>query len=719
MTPLPRAFITRVGVVCAAAHDTAALRQALASPCRPFHPVTLFPVSGPSAELLVAQADGLAPQEPAAVTRTHALALAAAREALQGLAAPDAIVLGTTTGGIGNTEEALLVGDKTPERFRWHGLDTVGAALAEHFGVRGPVITLSTACSSAAVALAVARELLRAGLARRVLAGGVDSLCRLTFHGFRQLQLLAPGGTTPLDVDRAGMTVGEGAGFVLLESTPSDAALAELAGCGLSCDAFHATRPHPEGLGAALAMSRALGDAGMAAEGIDYVNLHGTGTVDNDASEIAALRKVFGDRIPALSSTKGMTGHPLAAAGGIETVISTIALTDGLLPANVGLKTVDPKLAVEPVREPERRPVAAVLSNSFGFGGNNASLVLRAPGAVQASAQPRKLGSLRVVAAQCLSAAGQADATWEAFLAGDGATGMVPDAAFAQGAPAAMTRRLKRLPKMALALAAQAQAASASTEPPALLSFGTAWGPLAETQDFLRKLFETQEQFSSPTDFVGSVHNAPAGQIALLLGAHAPNLTCSSGDRSFEHALLNACLLTGPDVPNALILAAEAWQADLSPLLDPAAAACGAASDGGGSLWVANDTAAGVRIGYLAEQGGEPVAALHDTLARLGGPEAVANHYGAIFVGLPAREGQAAAEQLRTLRALLPDTLPVIAYRQRLGQHASVAATAAVMAHRALLTSTVPSADGPAPLARPAVLMLTLGSWLVAWEMFA
>jgi 3-oxoacyl-(acyl-carrier-protein) synthase len=720
MSGQARSFITRAGVLCAAAPDLPSLRSRLLQPTRPFHPVTIFEVPGAAASLPVAEVDNAWFERQEGLPRTHQLALAAARQAVGSGPKPDAIVIGTTTGGIDITEQVIKDASKDASRCLMHGLDTVGATLARAFGVKGPVITLSTACSSSAVALTVARELLRTGMAKRVLAGGADALCRLTLHGFRQLQLVALEGTMPLDANRAGMTVGEGAAFVMLESEPQGEVLAELAGCGLSCDAFHATRPHPEGLGAWMAMQGALQDAAAEPGSIDYINLHGTGTVDNDAAEVLAVRKLFADEVPALSSTKGMTGHPLAAAGAIECVISLLAMSGGILPANVGLRDIDPKMGVEPLREPGRARVRAVLSNSFGFGGNNASIVLRrgdapSPNPQSSIPNPPGLPWLRVTASQCFTAKGDADATCAALAAGEIVAGMTPDAAFAQGAPPAMTRRLKRLPKMILALAAQVHAKSGHDEAPSLISIGTAWGPLAETQDFLRKHFETQEQFSSPTDFVGSVHNAPGGQVALLLKAHAPNLTCSSGDRSFEHALLQASLLLRSG--SALIMAAEAWQPELSPLLDPATEATGLASDGGAGLWVETGDGPGAAIRFAGEEGGGDADAIGRLLSRLGGMDSIAETYDAIWVGVPAREGEVAQEQLQRIRDLAEPTIPVMIYRDKLGQHASVSATAAVTAIHAVHSGVSPL--GGAHLTKKRLLLVNLGAWTTALEIRA
>jgi 3-oxoacyl-(acyl-carrier-protein) synthase len=720
MTPPRRVFVTGLGVICAGAGNVAKLRDLLRTQKRWFGRPTVFPTAGESATLPVAQVSGFEVADT--LPRTHRLALQAAREALGAGSAPDAIVLGTTTGGILTTEFALQAGITAPDAYRFHGLDTVAEHLAQSLGVRGPVITLSTACSSAAVAMSVAAALIRSGQARRVLAGGADSLCRLTFHGFRQLQLIDPRGSTPLDAERAGMTVGEGAGFLLLESAPNpDAIVAEIFGAGMSCDAYHATSPHPEGVGAVLAIRRALQDAGLDSSAIDYVNLHGTGTEDNDAAESRAIKQVFAGTLPALSSTKGLTGHALAAAGAIEAVISIIAITDGLLPANTGLQTVDERLKLQPVREPTRARVRTVLSNSFGFGGNNACLVLGEARpetttieneTTQATAT--SLSPLRVAAAACFTARGALPQTWEALISGESAAGFVPDAAFSKAVPNAFVRRLKRLPRLMLALAQTALQASGRTSPPALLATGTAWGPLAETQDFLRKLFETGDQFSSPMDFIGSVHNAPAGQVALLLGAQGPNWTCSSGDRSFEQALLCVSLAMAAGADSALVMAAEAHEARLSPLFDPAAATGPLASDGGAALMlVPDDGTPGARVRWLGESGDADSAssAAMALLGQIAGPG-----YDAVAVSVPAGIS-AASEIVRLTQMLRP--CPVVTYRDRLGQHASVSATATALAAHAVIEGTLPFGPTSIPLPRKRVLLLLLGTHATAVEVFA
>ncbi len=713
-------FVTGLGVVCAGAGNVDQLRALLARPARRFGAATVIPIKHPSGALPVAEVEAEV-EGPAADAdawpRTHRLALRAAREAVGDAPAPDAIVLGTTTGGIATTEAALEAGNPDPSAYRHHGLDTVALRLADALGVRGPVITISTACSSAAVALSVAARLLRAGLAGRVLAGGADSLSRLTFHGFRQLQLVAPDGCRPLDAHRAGMTVAEGAGFLLLETGATRRPpWAVLAGAGLSCDAHHATSPHPEGHGAALAIERALADAALDARAIDYVNLHGTGTPDNDAAEARAMRRIFGEHPPALSSTKGLTGHPLAAAGAIEAVISVLALHDGLLPASTGLVTLDPSLGLAPVTTPTPAPLSTVLSSSFGFGGNNACVVLERPRLADApasdgAAPPSELPALRIAAAACLTARGGLDETWAALAAGEPVAGLVPDAAFAQAAPAALVRRLKRLPRLALALARTAHAADGQASPPAVIATGTAWGPLAETKDFLRKLFDSGDQFSSPMDFIGSVHNAPAAQIALLLACHAPNLTCSAADRSFAQALLCASLEVGAGAGSALVLAAEAFEPTLSPLFEPAPGA--GASDGGAAfLLLPDDGTAGARVRWLGEAASGSAPAMLERILedRSGG-------YDVVLVGCPASHDAGGDPTWAWLSQL---AVPRVWRHERLGHHASASATTTAIAGRAVTAGSLPLAGAtPLPLPARRLLLVELGPRVAALEVFA
>jgi len=215
--------------------------------------------------------------------------------------------------------------------------------------------------------------MLEARLIDFAVVGGVDTLCLTTLYGFASLQLLSAAPCRPYDVDRDGISIGEAAVFFLLERTTRAGSIA-LLGAGESSDAHHMSAPHPEGQGARRAMELALGAAGLAPEAIDYVNLHGTGTPSNDAAEDVAVHGLFGDSVP-VNSTKGMTGHALGAAGALEALLSVIAIEEGRIPGSPGTRVVDPKLRACYEMRGAVRNVQRVLSNSFGFGGSNCSLV--------------------------------------------------------------------------------------------------------------------------------------------------------------------------------------------------------------------------------------------------------------------------------------------------------------------------------------------------------
>ena len=293
-----------------------------------------------------------------------------------------AVLLGTSTAGLLETELAYRhrgpAGELPPDVHYRECQNTyaLGAFVAAAFGLRGPSWVVSTACSSSAKVFGNAARLIDAGLADAAVVGGVDSLCLTTLYGFNALELLSPEVCRPWDIGRRGLSIGEGAAFALLERD-APARDGWLLGIGESNDGYHMSTPHPEGTGAISAMRAALADAALAPADIGYVNLHGTATPSNDAAEDRAVGAVFGHETPC-SSTKGATGHTLGAAGGVEAVIALLALQHGLLPAGLHVREIDPALRLNYLRENRAQRVRAVLSNSFGFGGTNASLVLGA-----------------------------------------------------------------------------------------------------------------------------------------------------------------------------------------------------------------------------------------------------------------------------------------------------------------------------------------------------
>jgi 3-oxoacyl-[acyl-carrier-protein] synthase I len=294
------------------------------------------------------------------------------------------VFLGTSTAGILQTELAYRQRDPVtgalPPEFEYgstHNSFSVADYVRQRCRLEGPAVAISCACASSAKVFGSARRMIEAGLIDAALVGGTDSLCLTTLYGFHSLQLSSTAPCRPFDVARDGISIGEAAAFALLERVPDDldGGSVLLLGIGESSDAYHMSAPHPEGLGARRAMQAALSAAGLEPGDIDYINLHGTGTPSNDRSESRAVVSVFGPATPC-SSTKGATGHTLGAAGALEAVISALAVKNGLMPGGVHTNKIDPTLTAHYLKANRRGPITRVLSNSFGFGGTNCSLIL-------------------------------------------------------------------------------------------------------------------------------------------------------------------------------------------------------------------------------------------------------------------------------------------------------------------------------------------------------
>lgn len=292
------------------------------------------------------------------------------------------VFLGTSTAGILQTELAYRERDPVsgalPPSFEYaatHNSFSLAAYVRQRCRLEGPAAAVSCACASSSKVFASARRMIEAGLIDAAVVGGVDSLCLTTLYGFHSLQLSSPSPCRPFDVARDGISIGEAGAFGLLERIPDDFdGGVLLLGIGESSDAYHMSAPHPEGLGARHAIQAALASAALEPSAIDYINLHGTGTPSNDRAESLAVTSVFGPTTPC-SSTKGATGHTLGAAGALEAVISALVLTHGLMPGGVHTSNIDPTLTAHYIKDNHRAPVSRVLSNSFGFGGTNCSLI--------------------------------------------------------------------------------------------------------------------------------------------------------------------------------------------------------------------------------------------------------------------------------------------------------------------------------------------------------
>jgi 3-oxoacyl-[acyl-carrier-protein] synthase II len=383
--------VTGLGAVSPFGAGVKALWQGLSAGVCAIRPITLIETEGFRSRIAAEVPETVAGSLRRG--RADRLALAAAREAIEdaGLGAAEcrdaALIVGAVGGGMLEVEAWYWA--------RWRGehaspapvratLPTSHAdVLAWRLGLEGPRETIVAACSSGAASIAAAAELIADGVVTRALAGGTDALTRICFMGFNALKLLDPEPCRPFDRERRGMSLGEGAAFLVLEDAESARArgatrYAELAGHAMTTDAFHVTSPHPAGDGMIRAMRAALASADAAPGDVAYVNAHGTGTAQNDRIEAQALRAVFGEGRVLVSSTKSMIGHTMAAAGSLEALATVLAQTHDLVPPTVHLASLDPDVPFDCVPGAAREAsLPAAISNSFGFGGQNVTLLFR------------------------------------------------------------------------------------------------------------------------------------------------------------------------------------------------------------------------------------------------------------------------------------------------------------------------------------------------------
>lgn len=367
-----------------------------------FREVTLFDVSKQRAKIAAEvdlpeqlPATKLSHRRLARLDRATKMLLLAAHEAwhqsgwVAGNNTP--LVLGTTGGGMALGEHYLVHALQTPQSSRQQATRVVNYQaqrqaldVCDAFGFSGPITIIANACASGANAIGHAWELVRSGQAQRAMAGGHDALCQLIYAGFDSLQALSPAPCRPFDANRTGLTLGEAAAALTLETLEhaqqrGATILSEVIGYAAATDIHHLTQPHPQGEAAFQTMSRACAVAGITPEQVDYINAHGTATPHNDSTEAAAINRWAGERAMSLpvSSTKANVGHSLGAAGAVEAVVSLMTLREQWLPPETALETIDPVCSFPIVREPTKSDVNVALTNSFGFGGANATLILR------------------------------------------------------------------------------------------------------------------------------------------------------------------------------------------------------------------------------------------------------------------------------------------------------------------------------------------------------
>jgi len=398
-----KVYITGIGIISSIGNNVAETLESLLEGRSGIGGITLFDTihSGkfPLAEVRFTHAQLLAmtghPGENT-FTRTALLGMVAAQEAVHSAGIVDmrecrtGLVSATTVGGMDRSEVFYSRYLENPAKGKLADIVNHDCAdstdrIARHLGVKDFVTTISTACSSSANALMLGAELIKSGRLDRVIAGGTDSVTKFTLNGFNTLMILDKNGCRPFDENRAGLTLGEGAAFLVLESEETvqkhgKPVLAELTGYGNANDAYHQTASSPDGTGAFMAMTQALEMGGLRPEEISYINVHGTGTQNNDLSEGIAMERIFGEHVPPFSSTKTFTGHTLGAAGSVEAVLSVLAIRHRLIYPNLRFETPMKELKIRPeTRLTEGADIRHVLSNSFGFGGNNSAVVLSKP----------------------------------------------------------------------------------------------------------------------------------------------------------------------------------------------------------------------------------------------------------------------------------------------------------------------------------------------------
>ena len=541
-----------------------------------------------------------ASKKEARLHRASHMMIHAVREMLAGDPAfvPDAMVIGTTSGGMSFGEEfyraqvsgkrirgrAALVANYPPQKAP---LDAMEAC-----GFRTPLQIIANACASGTNAIGHAFHLIRAGLKRRVLCGGYDAISEMVYVGFDSLQASTTEKVRPFDKARTGLVLGEGAAVLALEDFASALErgapiLAEITGYGISTDNHHLTQPHPSGIGPELAMRRALDDAALTAGEVDYINAHGTATPFNDASEGAAIAKIFGARVP-VSSTKAMMGHSLGAAGAIEAVFSVVAIRGGFLPPNINLNERDPAWDLDIVANTAREAqVGCVVSNSFGFGGTNASVVIEAvPSGLHRESQsgtipdaPKSVSlTANVRSFGCVTPLGKcAEENARRMRAGERAmltdvknpeSGRISPAALV---PQEFTAHLGREPRLRRASAISLLAAAAGTEamgaalkskpemkPRLAIVFGVSSGGVQYTRRFYEQIVKQGANAASPLLFPETVYNAPASHLAAMLGIDGATYTLvGDGTVGLQALEFGAQLIAAGDADDVLVVAAE------------------------------------------------------------------------------------------------------------------------------------------------------------------
>lgn len=492
-------------------------------------------------------------------TRTALMGRLALREALaeaglQGDALRGVHFISATTVGGMDRRESYYENEKDCDDFyasiATHNCGTSTEVIAETFGHFASLQTVSTACSSATNAIITGANMLRNGLAEIVVVGGTESLTKFHLNGFNALMILDSRQCRPFDHDRAGLNLGEGAAYLVLETAKSvkkrgAKPLCVLSGYGNACDAFHQTASSPDGQGAFMAMQEALQLAGLKPEDIQYINAHGTGTPNNDESESQAIMRLFGQHLPPVSSTKSFTGHTTSASGSIEAVFCLLALQHQFLLPNINWHT-PMENGIIPVTDPQPQgEIRHILSNAFGFGGNDSSIILSKDSRSEDVEQSRSEGveqrrRIFIQAAEQISIQNPLSEEWLSEpLSQDEPLVKAINPSFRDYMAANEARRMGNLMKRALVTTLKVLSDTGIEHPDAIIT-GTSLGSLDYSERFLDSLTANGEEALSPTYFMQSTHNTVGSALAIYTKTHGYNTTYSHGAISFDLTVLDA-----------------------------------------------------------------------------------------------------------------------------------------------------------------------------------
>lgn len=523
---------------------------------------------------LISLAD-VSPDEP--WTRTALLAVIAARQASndarlsENEALKTGLVSATTVGGMDRSElfyKDFLNKDEPNIFIDTHHAGNATEKVAETLNIDEFITTISTACSSSLNSIMFGARLIKNGLLDQVIVGGTDALSKFTINGFNTLMILDKHVCRPFDASRTGLNLGEGAAYLVLER--EDIAIsqnkniyAEVSGFANANDAFHQTASSEDGTGPYLAMEGALKYAELSPDEIGYINVHGTGTDNNDLTEGRALSKLFGTAPPPFSSTKAYTGHTLGAAGVVEAIFAIMALNNGIIFPNLNFQNKIEELDIRPEKELLKKQLNHVMTNSFGFGGNDSSVVFskwddsrlqtqdsrpKTPGPrLQTPVYINGIGSVAPVETlDNITFLDQIEAVNENYL-------QVLKPNYREYINPKVLRRMSNIVRMGIVAAKTAMNDAGIDQPDAIIT-GTGMGCQADTEKFLNAMLDNNESLLTPTSFIQSTHNTIGAQIALMLGNHNYNFTYVHRTFSFESALLDSLLQIQENRSNQILL---------------------------------------------------------------------------------------------------------------------------------------------------------------------